>query len=257
MLETLRRHWPEYAIEALLLALFMVIACSFTLLLEHPGSPVRHAIGSPLARRALMGLAMGTTAAALVYSPLGKRSGAHMNPAVTLAFLRLGKVAGRDAAFYVAAQIAGACAGMLVAALVAREALGEPHVNWIATLPGPRGEAAAFAAEAAISFGLMSAVLAATSRPRLERFAGLLAGTLVALWITFEAPLSGMSMNPARSFGPALSAGQWRGFWIYASAPLLGMLAAAQLHARRGPRGGCAKLHHANPTRCIFCGANA
>ena len=73
----LRRHWPEYLIEAFLLGAFMVSALGFTVLLEHPGSPVRAALPDALVRRALMGCAMGATAISLVYSPLGQRSGAH------------------------------------------------------------------------------------------------------------------------------------------------------------------------------------
>jgi aquaporin Z len=86
-------------------------------------------------------------------------------------------------------------------------------------------------------------------------YTGMCAGLLVATYITVEAPVSGMSMNPARSFGSAFFAGNWTALWIYFTAPVLGMLAAAQLYlARRGPQGvACAKLHHQNPKRCIFC----
>jgi aquaporin Z len=100
MREALRQHWPEYLMEAAGLGLFMISACVFAILLFHPASPVAGFRGGHLARRALMGLAMGTTAVALIYSPWGQRSGAHLNPAVTLTFLRLGKVRGWDAAFW-------------------------------------------------------------------------------------------------------------------------------------------------------------
>ena len=80
------RHWPEYLMEAALLGLFMISACAFTVLLEFPGSPVRQAVPDPGIRRFLTGLAMGTTAIALIYSPWGKQSGAHFNPAMTLTF---------------------------------------------------------------------------------------------------------------------------------------------------------------------------
>jgi aquaporin Z len=258
VLRTLRDHWPEVLIEAGLLGLFMLSASTFGVLLEHPGSPVRAALGEPLARRALMGCAMGLTAVALIYSPLGKRSGAHMNPAVTLTFFRLGKVAGADALFYVLAQFAGGVAGMGVAALVYGPLLSEPRVNYVVTL-GEHGTGVAFAAEVAITFVLMSVVLRVSSTPRLERWTGLCAGTLVALYIAFEAPLSGMSLNPARSFGSALAAGVWMDFWVYLLAPLLGMGAAALVYtrAKRLPPVHCAKLHHLNPYRCIFCGANS
>lgn len=256
MLDTLRRHWPEYVIEALLLALFMLSASLFGTLLGHPDSPVRRAIGTPLALRALMGCAMGATAVALVYSPLGKRSGAHMNPAVTLAFLSLGKLRGRDAIAYVAAQFAGGAAGMWAATFLLRARLAHPDVDYVVTRPGMAGLAVAFMAELVISFVLFSVVLRVASLPRFARYAGLCAGLLVALYITFEAPLSGMSMNPARSFGSALRAHHWSAYWIYLTAPVLGMLAAAWLFSSRW-RAPCAKLHHDNPYRCIFCGTNS
>ena len=236
----------------------MLSASAFGVLLEHPSSPVRAGLDEALARRALMGLAMGLTAVALIHSPLGKRSGAHMNPAVTLTFLRLGKVARPDAALYVLAHFAGGVAGMGLAALVFGGLLADPGVNYVVTL-GEHGPWVAFAAEVAISFLLMSVVLRVSSSPRLERWTGACAGTLVALYITFEAPLSGMSLNPARSFGSALAAGLWLDFWVYLAAPLLGMGLAAVVYtrSRRVPPVHCAKLHHVNRYRCIFCGANS
>jgi aquaporin Z len=258
MLRTLREHWPEATIEAALLGLFMLSASAFGVLLEHPSSPVRAAIEAPLARRALMGLAMGLTAVALIYSPLGKRSGAHMNPAVTLTFFRLGKVAGPDAFLYVLAQFAGGAAGMALATLLFGPLLAAPSVNYVITL-GAHGPWIAFAAEVGITFVLMSVVLRVSSTPRLERWTGLCAATLVALYITFEAPLSGMSLNPARSFGSALAGGVWRDFWVYLAAPLSGMTLAALVYTRSkgAPPVHCAKLHHLNRYRCIFCGANS
>src|SRR5271156_3303458 len=97
----LREHWPEYLIEGWALGMFMISASLFTIWFEQPDMPLRHAIASPDLRRALIGVAMGGTAIALIYSPWGKRSGAHMNPAVTLTFLRLGKIARLDATFYI------------------------------------------------------------------------------------------------------------------------------------------------------------
>src|SRR5262245_6849007 len=111
-----REHWREYLIEASGLGLFMLSACLFVSLLEHPNSPIRHAVADPFLRRIPMGLATGLTAVAIVYSPWGQRSGAHLNPAVTLTFYRLGKIAPWDALFYVSAQFVGAVAGVGVAA---------------------------------------------------------------------------------------------------------------------------------------------
>lgn len=252
MLNALKHHWPEYLSEAAGLGAFMVSACVFAALLFHPSSPVVHGIGSETARRVLMGAAMGLTNVLLVYSPWGMRSGAHNNPAVTLTFYRLGKVEGADALFYVLAQFAGGVAGVLVAALVFGELLADAKVNYVVTVPGNFGVAAAFAAEVFISFVLMSVVLRASNHARLARRTGLLAGMLVALYISVESPISGMSMNPARTFGSALSAHVWTALWVYFTAPLAGMLLAAEVFARTGARAACAKLHHHNRKRCIF-----
>jgi aquaporin Z len=113
----------------------------------------------------------------------------------------------------------------------------------------------AFVAEAAISFGMMLAILCVSNHARFSRLTGVCAGVLVCFYIAVEAPLSGMSMNPARSFGPALLAGSLDTLWIYFSAPLAGMLlAAAAFIARHGrARVRCAKLDHAPSVPCIFC----
>jgi aquaporin Z len=247
------RFRAEYAIEAALLGMFMISACGFVVLLEHPESALRLTVSDPTLRRLLMGTAMGSTAIALIYSPWGKRSGAHMNPAVTLTFARLGMMAPRDAAGYVAAQFVGGVAGVLMASLVLGELLADRATNYAATLPGPRGVAIAFGAEALITFVLMGVILTVSNHPRWARLTGLCAGLLVALYITVEAPLSGMSMNPARTLGSAAFARDWTAIWLYFVAPPLGMLAAAELYVRRRGRSTvfCAKLCHAEP--CLFC----
>jgi len=254
-MSTLRAHWPEYLMEAFGLGAFMVSACFFAMVLEHPASPVRELLPSALLRRALMGLAMGITAVGIIYSPWGRRSGAHINPCVTLTFLRLGRISRVDAAAYVLAQCLGAVLGVLLCEAL-RMPLSHPTVNWVVTRPGPGGAGAAFVAEAGISMLLMLVVLALSSRPATEHWVGLAAGACVALFIAVEAPLSGMSMNPARTLGSALPSGQWPAFWLYVAAPSIGMLGAAWLHglrARHKP-GGCAKLRHCEHIPCIFCG---
>lgn len=98
----------------------------------------------------------------------------------------------------------------------------------------------------------MSVVLRASNHRRLTRWTGLLAGLLVALYISVESPVSGMSMNPARTFGSAVAAHVWTALWVYFTAPLVGMFLAAEVFARTGARAACAKLHHHNRKRCIF-----
>lgn len=240
--------------EAGELAIFMISAATCTALIDHPASPIRQVIDDPLLRRMLTGLLMGATAICLVHSAWGRQSGAHMNPSVTLTFLRLGKIAPSDAAFYVAAQFVGGVAGMIVAHTVIGPALASPEVNYVATQPGAPGTLAAFVAELLISFVLMLTVLTVSNMMRLARFTPYFVGVLIAAYITFEAPFSGMSMNPARTFGPALIGSIWGALWVYFTAPPLGMLLAAEVYVRaRGARAvWCAKLHHDNDKRCIF-----
>ncbi len=131
-------HLPEYLMEALALGLFLISACLFGAALEHPQSLIHQSLPDPVVRRGLMGVAMGITAVSLILSPFGKRSGAHMNPAVTLSFLRLGKIEPRDAAGYMAGQFLGAAAGVAVAAALV-SAVGDPEVNYVVTAPGRGG----------------------------------------------------------------------------------------------------------------------
>jgi len=255
--DALRRHWPEYLMEGAELGLFMISAVLFSALLEHPASPVRAFISDPFLRRALMGLVMGATAVALIYSPWGKRSGAHFNPSVTLTFFRLGKIGPADTLFYVSSQFVGGLLGVLLAGGILGTVARDRAVNYAATLPGPGGAGAAFFWETLISFVLMLVLLVVSNSRRLARLTGMFAGILVAAYITFEAPISGMSMNPARSFASAVPARVFTDLWIYFTAPSLGMLLAAQTFVElRGARAvACAKLHHRNAARCIFrCG---
>jgi aquaporin Z len=250
----LRLHWPEYLMEAGELALYMFFACSFTTLLQHPDSPVRRVIASGVWRRALMGLAIGATVIAILMTPWGKQSGGHSNPAITFAFYRLGKMELWDALFYAAAQFCGAISGVAIAKYVLRGAPENDAIRYAVTAPGVYGNAVAFVAELAISFILMTTILVVSNRETLARYTPYYVGALYAIYITFETPLSGMSMNPARTFGSAFQASYWHALWIYFLAPTLGMLGAAEVFLRT--RGGvapyCAKLHHANNKRCIF-----
>ncbi|MBD2462702.1 aquaporin [Oscillatoria sp. FACHB-1407] len=254
MIHTLRKHYLEYLMEAAGLGIFMVSASVATVLLEHPASPLRQWINDPTLRRFVIGVAMGLTAIAIIYSPWGKQSGAHINPAVTFTFFRLKKIKAVDAAFYIIAQFMGGWLGVLLAAGILRGAIAHPSVNYVVTIPGASGVAVAFVAELIISFGLMMTVLIVSNTPKLSRFTGLFAGVLVATYITLEAPLSGMSMNPARTLASALPASVWTALWIYFVAPLTGMLCASELYVRVNGRSAvrCAKLHHDNHKRCIF-----
>jgi aquaporin Z len=252
MFDAFKNHWPEYLIEAWCLGAFMVSACFFGVILFYPGSLLA-ALGFALSNL-LMGVAMGSTAVAIICSPLGKRSGAHFNPAVTLTFLRLGKIQPSDAFFYILFQFIGGVAGVLISYLVLGDLLADRAVNFVVTVPGSYGVGAAIAAEGLISFLMMTMILFTSNSPRLSRYTPIFAGGLVATYITLESPISGMSMNPARTFASAWVAGNWMAWWIYFVAPTIAMLGAAEFFVRtRGLKKVlCAKLNHFGASTCIF-----
>jgi aquaporin Z len=248
-------HWPEYLMEGALIGTFMIAACAFGVLLEHPMSPLYQALqGWAIGRRAVMGLAMGITAIGLISCPWGKRSGGHMNPAVTLAYLAVGKIAPWDAVFYVAFQFLGAAAGVSAANALIGPALQHSAVNYLVTLPGPDGPAVAFLAEFGITALFMSAILWASNSYGRSHFTPLVAGLSIAVFISAEGPMSGMSMNPARTLASAFCAGEWSDVWVYLTAPILAAVFASLFYvALRGKHSvRCAKLHHHNGERCIF-----
>ena len=221
-------HWPEYLMEAAALGIFMISAGAFTALLESPRSFLGRAHLEPALSRALIGVAMGGTAVGLIYSPWGKRSGAHMNPAITITFLRLGKIPPWDAFYYIVFQFAGGLTGVFLTAWTLGRYFTGPPVNYVATIPGPAGDWAAFAGELAISLIMMAMIVYVSNKPAIARFTGLFAGLLIASFVEFEAPLSGFGMNPARTLASALPSGIWTGIWIY-------FTAAPPRHASGGP----------------------
>ncbi len=256
MAGALRRHWPEYLMEAAGLGFFMLSACLCTALVAYPGSPLARAIPNPTGQRLLLAAAMGLTAVFIIYSPWGRQSGAHINPAVTLTFWRLRKITTPDAFFYVCAQFAGGTAGVLISRAILGPVIADGTVNYAVTVPGPQGPWLALLGEGAISFLTMSVVLFMSRRPHLEQWTGWTVGGLVALYVAVESPISGFGMNPARTLASALPSGNWTAWWVYFTAQPLAMLLAAYAHTRFASGGSpaCAKLRHCPHQRCIFCG---
>jgi glycerol uptake facilitator-like aquaporin len=166
-------RWPEYGIEAALLGLFMISACVFTVLFQLPSSLVRENVPSAFLRRAMTGAAMGLTAIALIYSPWGQRSGAHINPSVTLTYYRLGKIHVGDAVLYIFSQFVGGIAGVMIAAHLLGTSVAHSAVHYAATYPGQYGTFPAALSELIISFLLMLMVLYVSNHATLSRFTGL------------------------------------------------------------------------------------
>ncbi|MBC8154047.1 MAG: aquaporin [Bacteroidetes bacterium] len=233
MEQTFRKKWPVYLIEAWALGTFMLMASLVVIVVEHPAMPVRAVISSPLLRRAIIGVCMGLTAISLIYSRWGKRSGAHLNPAVTIAQWRLNRITAADALAYIGAQFAGGSLAVALLHGLMPYFMTHPTVNDVVTVPGSAGIWVALAFEFGMAFVLLTMVLALSNSRRLAPYTGYFVGLLVALYITFEAPFSGMSINPARTVSSALSANLWTGWWIYFMGPIAGMSLAGWLYRQR------------------------
>lgn len=169
-------------------------------------------------------LTFGLVVSAMIVT-FGPVSGSHMNPAVTIALAAAGRFPNARIPMYIAAQVLGAvAASSLLSALF-------PTHEWLgATMP--RGAAwASFVLEAVLTFFLMMTVLAIVARPKDESGgvagAAMVIGAVVGLEAMFAGPISGASMNPARSLGPALVSGHLEGVWIYLAGPTAGALVAA------------------------------
>jgi aquaporin Z len=251
----MRGKFSLYACELAGTALMLFWGVSAVALMWGAGSPVPPITNLAL-RRLVTGLLFAGGATAVVYSPLGQRSGAHINPAITLAFWRLGKISLRDALAYIVAQFAGAIIGVAAAGAAWGDLVRS--VQYAATSPGEGWQwIGAFLAEAISTFLLAFTIFICINKPRIAARTGLIAGSLVAVLVMIEAPISGTSLNPARSFAPALFVPVFRDQWIYFIAPTLGaVIAAIIVRQRWGDSTVCAKLYHTAKYPCPFqtCG---
>jgi aquaporin Z len=252
MIKSLEQNWKVYSMEAISLGLFMISASFFATILEYPGSSLHQALPNNFTRLVIMGVAMGTTATLIIYSPMGKLSGAQMNPAVTLTFYGLKKMKIHDAIFYVLFQCIGGTLAVVLMRLILGEAFEDSHVNYVVTTPGKYGPVAAFIVEIAIAFCMMLMILISSNNSKSAKFTGVLAGFFVMVYVIISGPISGFGMNPARSIASAIPAAHYNSFWIYLTAPFIGMFSAAVLYQYYKGLVRCAKMHHSKYYNCIF-----
>lgn len=245
--------WSTYAIEAAGVAVLVLWVSLLAVALAHPASPLVALVPDATLRTVLRALALGAFTVGFVYSTAGRRSGAHLNPAITLAFYALGRVERRDAICYVIAQVAGGVAGAALAVAVGEAWLAAPAVHYAAPIPAA-GIGPAFAIEAIAAFVAMTVVLAAMNHPRFTRYTGLASGAVLVLFVILAAPVSGASFNPARGLATAVPAALWTHLWIYLAAPPLGALLAALVRRLRfgADASYCAKLDHPIAGTCHF-----
>jgi aquaporin Z len=244
--DTLRRHWPEYGVEALFVAAFLLAAGLVSAWTQAGAGPLELPV-----RRALAGVATGLLLMAMIYSPWGRRSGSHLNPAITLAYLRLGKIGRWDALFYLVAQ---AGAGLAAVALLRSGTL--PHdapATLLSASTGSTGPWMALFTELVLSAAAMLLILLTSNHAGWFRWTGVLYGLLVMLIVACAAPLSGFGVNVARLLAVDLWApAAWS--WVNLLPPLLGMQLAVEAYRllTGRPQVMCAKLAHNTRGRCIF-----
>ena len=224
-----KKNCKHYFQEALGLAIFMVSACFFSAMLFGENSPWHHWLPGTIPKSILMGVLMGGTALFIFYSRWTSPSGSHINPAVTLTFLRLDTMCRYDALFFIIFQVAGGTAAVFIMRLIMGDLLTNPTINSAVTIPGQPGKWWALIVELTIAFITMSMVLFTSHHDKLKKYTRIFSGCLVCMWVIMAGPVSGFGMNPARSFASAFPSNTWTAFWIYLLMPFAGMLLAAEL----------------------------
>ena len=252
-METLRRHWPEYLVEAGFLAVFLLAAGVVSSWLLNPAGAGAGALPDPGVRRLLTGVVVGLVLMAMIYSPWGRRSGTHLNPAITLAYLRLGKIGQWDALFYVLAQLAG---GVAAVALLRSGApwLGAASPSLLAASIGPTTEWWSLLTELVLSGTAMLLILFTSNHARWFRWTGVLVGLLMMAIVACAAPLSDFGMNLARLLAVDAFSDLANVNWLNLLPPLLGMQLAVEAYRLFTGRSQvlCAKLAHNTHGTCIF-----
>ena len=239
--------WRLYASELIGTALLLLIGLSLVTLMFGTGSPMAHLIPSEWVRRLITGFLFGATGACIALSPVGKESGAHINPAVTLGFRLMGKLDLRTTLGYIIAQLIGAVIGCLP--LFLWGSMGR-SVAFGATLPG-RGYTlpTVLLGEVITTFTMVTLLAVFLAFRKIRRFTPAIFPLLYAIMVPLEASISGTSTNPARSLGPAVVSGQWQGWWIYLVGPIAGMLLAVLACSFLAKRIEVAKLYYFDSDR--------
>lgn len=229
MKASFKQNWMHYVQEATGLAIFMISACFFSALFWGNDVSFHFSFSNDAISNILMGILMGSTALFIFYSPLTAPSGSHINPAVTITFLRLNKMCKYDALFYIIFQFIGGTMAVYLMAALFGNALTQAPVNYVVTVPGKFGVTAAAITEYLIAVIMMMVVLFTSQHRVLKKYTRIIAGCFVCLNVIFAGPVSGFGMNPARSFASAFPAHIYTAFWIYMLIPFAGMLSAAEI----------------------------
>lgn len=234
--------WQLFVSELIGTAVLLLVGLSVVIFMFGTGTPMAGLIPSEGLRRLITGFLFGTTGAFIAMSPVGKVSGAHINPVVTLGFRLMGKLDSKAAIGYIAAQLIGAVVGS--SPLLLWGAMGR-SVAFGAALPGKGYSMQTVLLGEVVTTFIMILLLAVFLGFRFLRpFTPAIFPFLYAVMVYAEAPISGTSTNPARSLGPAIVSGQWDGWWIYWVGPLIGAFAATLACSFLAKRITVAKLYH-------------
>jgi aquaporin Z len=242
-----RFPWRIFFSELIGTALLVLGGLSFVIFMFGSGSPMARILPSEGLRRLITGFLFGTTGALIALSPVGRESGAHINPIVSFGFRLMGKLSLKRMMVYVVAQLAGAILGCVP--LFLWGSMGR-SVEFGATWPGQGySTTEAFLGEVVTTFAMVSLLTIFLAYRRIRPFTPALFPPLYSFMVWAEAPISGTSTNPARSLGPSVISGQWQGWWIYWIGPMLGMLLALLAFSYLAKRIEVAKLYHFDSDR--------
>ena len=234
--------WALFLSELIGTALLVLVGLSLVILMFGAGTPLARLVPSEGLRRVVTGFLFGTTGACIALSPVGRVSGAHINPVVTLAFRLMGKIDLQTALAYVLAQLIGGVVGSLPLLLWGE--MGR-SVAFGATSPGSGVTlSTALLGEAITTFAMVALLAIFLGFRTIRRFTPAIFPPLYSFMVWAEAEISGTSTNPARSLGPSVISGQWQGWWIYWIGPLAGMLVAVLACSFLAKRIEGAKLYH-------------
>ncbi len=223
-------------------ALLLMLGLSVVIFMFGSGSPMAELIPAVKLRQVITGFLFGSIGASIALSPIGKLSGAHINPAVTMVFWLFRKLEGRLAVTYVLAQLTGGILGCLP--LLVWGTMGR-SIDFGVTIPG-EGYTMPIVlfGEAITTFTMVLLLVIFIGFRSIRQFTPFMFPVLYAIMVPLEADISGISTNPARSLGPAVISGQWDAFWIYIAGPLTGALLASLAGSMLAKRITIAKLYH-------------
>jgi aquaporin Z len=223
-------------------ALLLLFGLSIVIFMFGQGSPMAELIPNVKVRQSLTGFLFGSVGLMITLSPVGKISGAHINPAVTMVFWLFRKIEGRLAITYILSQLTGAIVGCTP--LILWGSMGR-SVYFGGTTPGVNYTVPeALVGEIVTTFTLVIMLILFIAFRQIRKFTPFMVPILYAIMVPLEADISGISTNPARSLGPAIISGEWTSWWIYWIGPFTGAFLASLAGSLLAKRITIAKLYH-------------